>query len=97
MKSRNEEYLDGLLQALKKDANSGIAKTSFGSDLEDEDLSRAIENSSENSDLKASSAPARTFSKATATRRRTAISRKLGRCLENLIAENLWIQEWRES
>ena len=53
MKSRNEEYLDGLLQALKKDSNSGIAKTSSGTDFaETVDLDDAIEVSSNNSDLK---------------------------------------------
>ncbi|WP_044933593.1 hypothetical protein, partial [Butyrivibrio sp. AC2005] len=52
MNSKNEEYLDGLLQSLKKDSNSGIAKTSSNSDYANaNDLNSAIANSSENSDL----------------------------------------------
>ena len=50
MKSKNEEYLDSLLNSLKKDANSGIAKTTadpeYTSDLKD-----VLGNSSGSNDL----------------------------------------------
>ncbi len=53
MKSKNEEYLDNLLQSLKRDANSGIAKTtSEALNIEDTaDLGEMIGSSSENNDL----------------------------------------------
>ncbi len=53
MKSNNEEYLDNLLQSLKRDANSGIAKTtSEALNIEDTaDLGEMIGSSSENNDL----------------------------------------------
>ena len=49
MKSKNEEHLDKLLQSLKNDSNSGIAKTTNKGD--DIDLTEAISSSSENNDL----------------------------------------------
>ncbi|WP_408071481.1 hypothetical protein [Butyrivibrio sp. JL13D10] len=53
MNSKNEEYLDGLLQTLKREANSGIAKTSTNAGFAyANDLGEALENSSENDDLK---------------------------------------------
>ena len=54
MNSKNEEYLDNLLQSLKKDSRSGIAKTTTNSHYSvDVDLDEMIDESSENSDLNA--------------------------------------------
>ncbi len=54
MKSKNEEYLDSLLQSLKKDANSGLSKiaTDSGSPDDVSNLGDMIDSSSENNDLK---------------------------------------------
>ncbi|WP_196808068.1 hypothetical protein, partial [Butyrivibrio sp. AE3006] len=50
MKSKNEEYLDSLLNSLKKDANSGIAKTTSDPEYTS-DLNDVIGNSSGSNDL----------------------------------------------
>ena len=54
MKSKNEEYLDNLLQSLKRDSNSGIAKTTTDPNVSEKynaDLNGLISNSSANEDL----------------------------------------------